>query len=153
MNTILKGLLLTTALACSGIALAAGADPVIGTWKLDAAKSKMAADNTIKSQTRVYTQSADGITVTITSVGADGKEATTKATYKLDGKVYPATGSPLYDGLSGKQVDAATAEFSLMKGGKAVGATKRVISADGRTLTSTGTAGGKDQGTLVFDKQ
>jgi hypothetical protein len=153
MKLLLKSLFLATLLAASGIASAAAADPVIGTWKLNVAKSKMPADNTTKSQTRVYTQSADGITVTITVVGADGKENVSKATYKLDGKTYPATGTGAYDSLSGKQIDAATAEFSLMKGGKAVGTTKRTVSADGKTLTATGTMGGKDQGTLVFDKQ
>jgi hypothetical protein len=152
MKAILKTVLLAALLTVSGIASAA-TDPVVGTWKMNAAKSKLPADSAPKSQTRVYAQGADGITVTISGVGADGKETTSKATYKLDGKAYPATGAGAYDSLSGKQIDTATAEFSLLKGGKAVGTTKRTVSADGKTLTSTGTVSGKDMGTMVFDKQ
>ena len=157
MKTIMKSLVLGTLLAVSGLAIAAGVDPVMGTWKLNGAKSKMSADQTFKSQTRAYSQTADGITVSITSVGADGKESMTKSTYKLDGKDYPVTGAPGYDALSGKQVDANTAEFTLKKGGKAVGTTKRTVSADGKTLTAVSKAtdakGAASASTLVFDKQ
>ena len=151
MKTFLTSLFLAGLLAVS--ATAAAADPIMGTWKLSAAKSKMNADNMQKSQTRVYSQSGDSISVVITSVAADGKESTTKSTYKLDGKDYPVMGPSSYDSLSGKQVDANTAEFTLKKGGKTVGTTTRTVSKDGKTMTSTGSSGGKDQGTLVFDKQ
>jgi len=151
MKTFLTSLFLAGLLAVSGTA--AAADPIMGTWKLNAAKSKMTADNMQKSQTRVYSQSGDNISIVITSVAADGKESTTRSTYKLDGKDYPVMGPSSYDSLSGKQVDANTAEFTLKKGGKTVGTTTRIVSKDGKTMTSTGSAGGKDQGTLVFDKQ
>lgn len=151
MKTFLTSLFLTGLLAVSGVA--AAADPIVGTWKLNVATSKMNADSMQKSQTRVYTQSGDSISVVITSVAADGKESITKATYKLDGKDYPATGAPNYDSLSAKQVDVNTAQFTLKKGGQAVGTTTRTVAKDGKTMTSTGNAGGKDQGTLVFDKQ
>jgi hypothetical protein len=71
MKILLKSLFLATLLAAGSVASAATADPVIGTWKLNVAKSKMPADATMKSQTRVYSQSADGITVTITVVAAE----------------------------------------------------------------------------------
>ena len=157
MKTIMKSLLLATLLAVTGLAVAAGADPVVGTWKLNVAKSKMSADQAVKSQTRVYSQSADGITLSITSVGADGKDSMSKTTYKLDGKDYPVSGVAAYDALAGKQVDANTAEFTLKKGGKAVGTTKRTVSADGKTLTGvaigTDAKGAMSTSTMVFDKQ
>jgi hypothetical protein len=157
MKTVVKGLVLGTLLAVSGLAIAAGADPITGTWKLNVAKSKMSADQTFKSQTRVYSQSADGITLTITSVGADGKESVSKTTYKLDGKDYPLTGAAAYDALTGKQVGANTAEFTLKKGGKVVGTTRRTVSADGKTLTAVSKAtdakGATSESTLVFGKQ
>lgn len=150
MKTFLTSFFLACILAVSGTAVA---DPIIGTWKLIVAKSKMSADNMLKSQTRVYTQSGDSIAVVITTVRADGKESTAKTTYKFDGKDYPATGTATYDALAAKQVDANTAEFVLKKDGKAVGTTNRIVSKDGKAMTSNSTAGGKDQGTLVFDKQ
>ena len=93
----------------------------------------------------------------INSVGADGKTVTTKTTYHLDGKVYPATGAAGFDSLSGKQTDASTADFSLIKGGKTVGNLRRAVSADGKVLTvtteMTDAKGAKAKSTSVYDKQ
>ncbi len=144
--------------AAGGLALAAAAtpDPVVGTWQLNVAKSKFTSGPALKSQTRTYSQSADSITLVIKSVSADGKEATMHTTYKLDGKDYPVTGVD-WDALSGKQVDSNTAEFTLKKGGKAVGTASRTVSKDGKTLTSkqstTNAKGEKTENELVLDKK
>ena len=92
----------------------------------------------------------------MTTVGADGKETTGKATYHVDGKDYPVTGSADYDSLSGKQIDRNTAEFTLSKAGKVVGTTRRTVSKDGNTLTATSKMtndkGEKTENRMVFDK-
>src|SRR5204862_8338757 len=110
----------------------------------------------LKSETRTYSQSAQGITVTIKTVGADGKEDTVQSTYQLDGKDYPVTGTD-YDSLSARKVDSNTATFTLKKAGKAVGTIRRTVAKDGKTLTvkSKGTTakGEKSEGVAVFDKQ
>jgi hypothetical protein len=97
------------------------------------------------------------LALVIKTVLADGKESTTQTTYQLDGKDYPVTGDPNYDGLSGKQIDASKAEFVLKRGGKQVGATDRTISKDGKTLTAktkiTTASGPTLEGNLIFDKQ
>jgi hypothetical protein len=139
------------------VASGAAPDPVAGTWQLNVAKSKFISGPALKSQTRTYSQSADGITLVIKSVGVDGKEATTQTTYKLDGRDYPVTGAPNWDTLSGKQIDSNTAEFTVKKGGKVVGTTSRTVSKDGKTLTAkqstTNEKGEKTEGELVFDKK
>lgn len=139
------------------IAAAGGADPVIGTWQLDASKSTFTAGPALKSQTRTYSQSGPSISLVMTSVSADGKEGTTKTTYQLDGKDYPVTGTPDYDSLAGKQVDSHSAEFTLKKGGKSIGTSTRMVSKDGKTLTSkmnvTLASGEKTHQTLVFHKK
>jgi hypothetical protein len=118
------------------------------------AKSKFSEGHALKSQTRMYSQSADGITLNMKTVGADGKETTTQTTYHLDGKDYPITGSPQYDTLSAKQINPHTASFTLKKGGKTVGTTRRTVSKDGKTLTATDKmAGSTAVDTEVFDKQ
>jgi hypothetical protein len=159
----MKKLLLTAVLAIVAaasvvsIAAAADPDPVVGTWQLNASKSTFTSGPAIKSQTRTYSQSGPKITLVMKTMGADGKEATTHTTYQLNGKDFPVTGTPDYDSLSGKQVDSATAEFTLKKGGKAIGTTSRTVSKDGKTLTSknksTTATGEKSDYVLVFDKQ
>jgi hypothetical protein len=50
---------------------AAMSDPAIGTWVLNVEKSKFTPGPAPKSQTRIYTQTADGVTLTISGVAAD----------------------------------------------------------------------------------
>lgn len=156
MNSILSSVFLGAFLTVGSAAIAADSatDPVVGTWTLDVAKSKFSEGHALKSQTRMYSQSADGITLNMKTVGADGKETTTQTTYHLDGKDYPITGSPQYDTLSAKQINPKTASFTLKKGGKTVGTTRRTVSKDGKTLTATDKmAGSTAVDTEVFDKQ
>jgi hypothetical protein len=159
MNKILSSVFLGALLAVGIAAIAAesAADPVIGTWKLNLAKSTFSAGPALKRQTRIYSQSAEGITLNMKSVGADGKETNTQTTYHLDGRDYPVTGIPDYDTLSPKQIDANTAEFILKRAGKEVGTTRRTVSKDGKTLTTTtkltNAKGEKVDQRTVLDKQ
>ena len=143
----------------AGVASAAehAADPVIGTWKLNAAKSTFGKGPAIKSQTRTYSQSGPELSLVMKTAGADGMEVTTQTTYQLDGKDYPVTGNPDFDSLSGRKVDTHTARFMLKHGGKTVGTTSRTVSKDGKTLTSkmtlTSAKGEESDSVLVFDKQ
>jgi hypothetical protein len=159
MTRILTGIFLGTLITMGSAAVAAEttADPVVGTWKLNTAKSTFSAGPALKNQTRIYSQSAQGITLNMKTVGADGKETNSHTTYQLDGKDYPVTGVAAYDSLSGKQVDSRTAEFTLKMGGKAVGTSRRMVSKDGKTLTSTvkmtNEKGEKTENVTMFDKQ
>ena len=137
-------------------ATAFAADAVVGTWKLNVAKSKFSGA-ALKSGTRVYAETADGTTLDQRLVGADGKEMSMHVALKYDGKDHPITGNPDADSGAGKVIDSRTTDFELKKGGKMVGSVHRVVSADGKTLTvnNKGThADGKAyDDTLVFDKQ
>src|SRR5450759_393439 len=94
MQTILKTLFVGAILTIgTGVALAA--DPVIGTWKLNVAKSTFSPGPALKSQTRSYAESAQGTTLTIKTTAADGKESTATLTFKEDGKPYKHTGCGL----------------------------------------------------------
>jgi len=157
MKTLLGILALGALLAMSSIAVAAGtSDPVVGTWKLDAAKS---SGNTAmpKSETRTYAASGDGVALTWERVSADGKTNSVKTTFNYDGKDYPVTGSPDFDALNAKRVDANTIESTQKRMGKDVGTTRRSVSGDGKTLTLVSkftTAKGEEVSTtMVYDRQ
>jgi hypothetical protein len=157
MKTLLGTLALGALLALSSVAIAADApDSVIGTWKLNTAKSTGNAPMP-KSETRTYAASPGGVALTYTRVGADGKESTVKTTFKYDGKDYPVTGSADFDALNAKRVDANTIDSTQKRMGKDVGTTKRTVSADGKTLTLDSkltTPKGTDANmTLVYDRQ
>ena len=159
MTAILKTAFVALLLAVGSTAVVAApaADPVIGSWQLNVAKSKFSPGPAPKSDTRTYAASDQGITMTWKSVGADGKEIVAKSTFKADGKDYPATGAPNFDSLSLKQVDDHTVQSTQKKAGKVVGTTTRTISKDGKvlTLSSKGTSptGAPYDNVMVYDKQ
>jgi len=136
---------------------AADADPIVGTWKLNLAKSVFAGIPALKSQIRTYSGSAPEFTLKMTTVSADGKETTTRATYKLNGRDFPSMGNPDFDSLSGIQIDANTAEFTLKRSGKPVGKIRRAVSDDRRTLTINfvlmNAEGVQTSALTVFDRQ
>jgi hypothetical protein len=156
MQTIFKTLLVGAVLAiASGTALAA--DAVAGTWKLNLAKSTFSPGPAPKSQSRTYVESAQGMTVTVKTTAADGKESTTTIVFKDDGKSYPVSGNPDFDAVSAKRVDASTLNSTQTKAGAIVGTAVRSVSKDGKTLTFTqkGTHanGEKFDDVSVYDKQ
>lgn len=155
MKTALMSALLTV--GCAAVVAAPAADPVIGTWQLNVAKSRFTPGPAPKSDTRIYAATEQGISMTWTSVGADGKETVVKSTFKADGKDYPLTGSPNFDSLSLKQVDDHTVQSTQKKGGKVIGTTTRTVSKDGKvlTLSSKGTnpAGVPYDTVMVYDRK
>jgi hypothetical protein len=157
MKTLLGTLALGALLAISSVVIAADTpDPVVGTWKLNAAKST-GSTAMPKSETRTYKASGDGVALTWERVGADGKKSSVKTTFKYDGKDYPVTGSPDFDALSAKRIDANTIDSTQKRMGKEVGTTRRTVSADGKTLTLVSkltTAKGEEVSmNMVYDRQ
>ena len=139
------------------LVFAAKPDPIIGTWKLNPAKSVFAGIPALKSQTRTYSGSGPEFTLVIATVSGEGKETTTRATYRLNGKDFSSMGNPDFDSLSGVQIDTNTAEFTLKRAGKPVGTLRRTVSKDGQTLTLnfviTNSNGVQLSQLTVFDKQ
>jgi hypothetical protein len=155
LSSVFLGALLTIGSAV--IAAGIDADPVVGTWKLNLAKSTFGGGPALKSQIRTYSQSARGITLEMKTVSADGKETTMQTTYQLNGKDYPSMGNPDFDSLSGTRIDTNTTEFALKRAGKPVGTIRRAVSKDGHTLTLnfviTNANGVQLSELTVFDKQ
>ena len=137
MKKVLLRIFLAALLTIGNAVIAAGsdADPVVGTWKLNLAKSTFGGGPALKSQIRTYSHSARGIVMKMKTVSAEGKETTTRATFRLNGKDYPSMGNTDFDSLSGMQIDTDTAEFTLKRAGKSVGKIRRAVSEDGQTLT------------------
>ena len=160
MNTFLKSLLVgaVVAVGSASVASAAGsADPAVGTWTLNLAKSKFNPGPAPKAQTRTYTATPDGLDMVVTGTNADGSAMSQKSSYKYDGKDYAITGSADFDTLAVTRVDDFTAKSVQKKGGKEVGTTTRTVSKDGKvlTLTSKGhsASGGTYDNVMVYDRK
>jgi hypothetical protein len=140
-------LLRATALVMIVIAAAAvelnaqDADPLVGTWELNVAKSKYTPGPAPKSETRTYVVAGKDIEASSKGVDATGKPTAASWTVNYDGKDRPETGNPNADTLSLKRVNAFSAEFTQKRAGKVVITGTRTISPDGKvmTITSKGT--------------
>jgi hypothetical protein len=151
-----RTVVLTFLMLFVGLTMCFAANPNLGTWKLNEAKSKI-GPGLPKNLTVVYAAAGDSIKSTIDGVDGQGKPTHNEWTGKFDGKDYPVTGDPNSDTRAIKQTDDRTLEVSVKKGGKVTLTGHAVVSADGktRTLTISGTdaAGKKVETTAVYDKQ
>jgi len=145
-------------LCCFALSVAASpADPHVGTWKLNVAKSKYSPGPAPKEVTMKIEAKGAGIHLTQTGIDAAGKPIKIEFSANYDGKDNPTTGVANTDTIAVKRVDANTTESTLKKGGKVVMTVISVVSKDGKTRTSTfkGTdaAGKPVNNVAVYDKQ
>src|SRR4029450_2013502 len=116
-------------------------DPLVGTWTLNAAKSKYTPGPTPKSITSVYDAAGKGYKVTVKNDTGHGTVQYSYTTY-LDGQDSKVTGNnPNADTGGGRRIDARTRESISKKNGRVTITQRSVVSADGktRTVTTTGT--------------
>lgn len=153
-----KTVLLTLALclAATTVVMAkAKTSPHMGTWKLNEAKSKIAA-GAAKNHTVIYEAAGDDIKVTVDGTDGAGNATHNEWTGKFNGKFFPVTTDPTSDERSYKVVNSRTLRLTGRKGGQVTINGTIVVSPNGkvRTVTTTGTdANGKKFRTVaVYDK-
>ena len=134
------------------------ANSVLGTWKLNVAKSTFTPGPGWRSQVRVYcAEPGGGVLIRWTGIGAHGEPMHLSFVSRLDGKDYPMTGSAHYDTLNAVKIDALTVKSEEKRDGKVVGIAIRTVSPDGKVLTitdeGTNRKGEKFSQLLVFDRQ
>jgi hypothetical protein len=130
------------ALLAASAASAQTTEPVVGTWKLDVAKSTYKPGPALKSSTLTIEPAGKGLKVAVDAVNADGTPLKWGFTTLRDGKEEaPVTGNPMFDVVTSTRASATAGTNVYKKDGKVVMTTKLAISSDGKTmtLTSTGT--------------
>ncbi len=169
--TVRRITVLGLTLTLCGIRLAAQtADPIIGTWVLNVAKSTFSPGPAPKSESRTYILEGQEtrptfngvseprryvivrqeIKATSEVVDGNGKSTTVEWTIVYDGKDRPVTGNPDADMLSLKRIDAFTTEFTQKKAGRVVIIGTGSISTDGKVMTIT-TKGINAKGQTIND--
>ncbi len=139
----------------SATALGQATDPLVGTWKLNPAKSK---GSTFKSGTTKVEAAGAGVKFTVDLTAADGSTSKWSFTANYDGKDTPITGnSPYGDTVALTRVDARTIRITSKKDGKPSVTQTIVISADGKTRTTTtkgtGTKGEPIDAVSFYERQ
>jgi hypothetical protein len=118
-------------------AMLRAADPFVGTWKVNTAKSQLEGLG-LKSGA-IYCEILDNIIKSgFEGVDAEGKPYRSEWSGKLDGKDYPAKGNSTIDSSAMKKIDMETIVEVCKKAGKEVARFRYTVSKDGKTLTATG---------------
>jgi hypothetical protein len=128
------------------------ADPVLGTWHLDVAKSRYDPGPPPKSQTRIYREEGGAVKAVVTTVYKNGNSETVYYPANYDGKEHPVEGSPDTDGILMKRIDDYTAESTLTHAGHTIGTARRTVSRDGQTMTIT-FKGSEVNNTAYYEKE
>jgi hypothetical protein len=148
-------------LGAVGLVLAApvqATEGIVGTWKMNMAKSTFSPGPAPKSITTKIEAAGAGIKITSDGVGPDGKPTHASYTVNFDSKDVAATGLPnSAETIAYKKIDDNTYESISKAKGKVVATNRIVISKDGKTRTGTAvgtTVDGKPLKTLtVFERQ
>ncbi len=131
-------------------------NPHFGTWKMNAAKSTFSPGPAQKSETIVYAAAGQGVKFSAEGVNGDGSKFAVAYTANYDGRDVPVTGA-IDEAVSLKRINATAVEETGKKSGKVVRIITDVVSADGKSLTSTwkgvNAEGQAVNNVIVYDRQ
>ena len=117
------------------------ADPWVGTWTVDLAKSTFnpGPKPTVPGMVTIE-RSGSSMKTTIKAPDPQGNVTQTETVWMFDGKDYPVKGGPAPNMTAAyKRVDDRTFEVTGKVDGKPTMTTRVAISADGKTMTATQT--------------
>ena len=152
----------TTTLVALAVLLTAtatmfAANPLMGTWKLNEAKSKFAPGATKNTMVTYSPAKGDMIRCVVHGADKDGKPIHWVWVGKFDGKPYQIKGSPSFDTLTYKSVNDWTNKTTATKAGKVVMTGTITVAKDGKSrvvmLTGTDANGQKFTDMTYYDKQ
>ena len=134
-------------------AATAQANPRLGTWTLNVAKSTYQQGQAPATETRTYLATDDGgVQMTADAVLPSGTKQPSGYRAKFDGKDSP------YSGAGGDTIaitgDGWASDSTIKSVGKVTQTTHSVVSKDGTTMTMvTRTASGRAISTRIYNKQ
>jgi hypothetical protein len=153
MRTKTFALILAVCFLSAGACLA---NPFMGTWKLDVAKSKLgkgAGKNNVVNYENEFPLKTK---ILIDGVDSHGHPFHSAWEGKFDGKDYPVTGDMTSDTRSYRKVNENTMDFTAKKAGKIVNFGRIAVAADEKTRTvtswSTDSKGKKAKSIAVYNK-
>ena len=150
-------------LLTAGVLLGQVEDPFAGMWKLNVEQSQLARP--VESATMRLRIAIDEVDLPLSVekmdlewVYADGTRETISYTARYAGTDYQivntATGVSIEEEARLNKIDESTREFTRLKNRKPLSVSRRVLSADGNTLTATTTLpDGTIQDIEVWDRQ
>ncbi len=132
--------------------MAWGADPFLGTWKLNTELSKYNSGPAPRVLTLTWTAETDGVRVKSDGLSSERRPIRESYLAIYDGKERTKPGPWNFDAVINRQNSELEREDIFKRGGTMIGTTRLVVSPDGKKLTCTWNFG-ENQDVRVFDRQ
>ena len=156
-NLFVSSMLIGVATLMGSSAAFASQNNWVGSWKLNAAKSKFSSEAVGRAETLKFESTPAGIKLTSEGTDAQGKATHGEYTSNFDGKDVAWTGNPTADMASPKRIDDSRYENVWKLAGKQTMKSVVVVSSDNKTLTITQTPSGAQgeatSSVAVYDRQ
>ncbi len=112
-------------------------DPIMGTWKVNVARTTLNPGQSAEALTRTHEPIPNGIVITRPLRDANGNATRGSWTLYFDGKDHPVHGDANLDTLALRRIDRYTLEAVAKKDGQIHNRMRWDISRDGKTMTWT----------------
>ena len=157
-KSTLMGINLALGLWLTGTLLAQAQEPLFGTWKMNADRSKYSPGPAPKSNIAKWEPFDGGVKLTVDVVPVSGETQHYESSGKFDGKDNPVIGNnPDADTVAFSKIDTRTYQVVNKKGGKTTLTARIVVAADGKTRITTQTGksvqGETVKNTMFYEKQ
>ncbi len=131
------------------------ADPFVGTWKMNLAKSKYNAGMAPKEQTVTIAENGSDLNVKVTGTAGDGAKIAYNYTVPSKGGTGKVIGSAPFDGVSSKRAGTNDREITYMNGGKNLYTVHSKVDGNALTVTAKGVnaTGQPIDATATYEKQ
>lgn len=133
----MRGLKIFTAICVLSAALSAADNPFLGTWKMNAARSKGTPGTMAKEATVKFEAMGSKIKRTVTGTDGDGQPLNISGTLLWDGKEHKVVnpdGSSIM--VAVKKVNDHALHVTAKQNGKLLQTMKVAVSKDGKTMTA-----------------
>jgi hypothetical protein len=142
MNTVRRFGIAALAVGSLYASTLLAADAFVGTWVLNAAKSKLPGGLVPDSVTMVVTDAGAGKYKTVSDTAMAGVTAHSEITFAFDGKEYAPVTTPAQPGMPpvtqvSERVSDSSYTTSVRVGGELIATTLSEVSSDGKSLTMT----------------
>jgi hypothetical protein len=128
------------------------ANPLVGTWKLNVAKSKLQCSDIASETMKITETGSNSFRNTYDVVSKSGADQHSESPNRIfDGKEYPVPGHAGFSETV-QRIDASTFTVTFKKDGKVAGNLTVVVASDGKVHTVHRVAGTCDE-MLVFERQ
>jgi hypothetical protein len=139
-------------LSLTVLATRAAGQEVVGVWRMNVAQSTFGGPPYAKATIQIDSADSGGYKTVMERADIMARVVRQEFAVRFDGMEHPVDGARVPTTLTYKWIDDRTFEYVQKWNGQIVATVRLAVSADGRTLTETGTDGAGRRDVIVYEK-